>query len=68
MRPIIYKQIEESNGVERLSVRFMGLLVYVREYPIDDKSAKRPIGFVSFPIEAPSEVYDYENDYLDKKL
>lgn len=64
MKAIIYKQNTKDKGVQREALYFLGICIYVREYPVYKPTPQRPIGFVQFPTEAPSWVEDEE--YYDE--
>lgn len=64
-QPILYKREVVIDGIRQVTIRFFGLLVYAKESDIDE-CERRPVGFVQYPIEAPS--YVDESEYYDDKL
>lgn len=65
MRPIIKKRITESDNVTRIELTVFGICVYASECIDKIERSHRPIGFVQYPIEAPSEVAD--EDYYPEE-
>lgn len=65
MRPILYKREAVFDGIKQVTIRFFGLLIYAKESDIDE-CERRPVGFVQYPIDAPSYIDD--DDYFNDEL
>lgn len=66
MKPIIVKRLTLTNGVERLTFSVCGICIYMSEHPAINDCSRRPIGFIQFHSDAPTEVID-EDYYPEEK-
>ncbi len=60
MESLIYVKCTADGKIMRKEVWFLGMCLYIEEWPDDTEELRRPVGFEQYPIEAPSEV---EDDY-----
>lgn len=67
MKAIIYRQETAEKGIYRTAIYFFGVCVFVWESPEEDRKPQKPIGFVQFPAEAPTEIED-EDYYPDEEI
>lgn len=67
MKPIIHKRTErhKSGDAERIVIYFLGICIYIHEYPIDRDTKPRNVGFIQYPSNAPTEVED--EDYYPEE-
>ncbi len=65
MKAIIYKKNTKEGKVYRTALYLLGVCVYVEEYPETEPTRPKPVGFIQFPSDAPTEVED--EDYFDEE-
>ena len=67
MKSLIHKKTERNYRIktEREVIYFLGLCIYIHEYPLDTEEKRRNIGFTQFPSSAPTEIED-EDYYPDE--
>lgn len=67
MKSIIHKKTErhKSGDTERIVIFFLGICIYIHEYPIDRDSRPGSVGFIQYPSDAPTEVED--EDYYPEE-
>lgn len=67
MKSLIHKktQIHKSGDAERIVIYFLGICIYIHEYPIDRDSNTRNVGFIQYTRNAPTEVED--EDYYSEE-
>lgn len=56
MKAIIYRQETAHNGIYRTAVYFFGICVFVWESPDEAPKRHKPVGFIQYPSEAPTEI------------
>lgn len=62
MKSIIYKQHIVRGKVRSTSVYLFGVCIYCEEYPEQKPEQRKPVGFIQFPSDAPTEVEDEDWD------
>lgn len=65
MKSLIFKKTTVIGNTERISLYILGVRVYVIERPFESEEKRRPIGFVQFYSDAPTEVVD--EDYYPEE-
>lgn len=56
MKAIIYKKETALNGIYRTAVYFLGICVFVWESPDEKPKPHKPVGFIQYSSDAPTEV------------
>ncbi len=65
MKSLIFKKTSVIGDTERISLYILGVRVYVVERPFEAEEKRRPIGFVQYYSDAPTEVED--EDYFPEE-
>lgn len=65
MNAIIVKRLTLKDGKERRTISVCGICIYMSERPASNDDSRRPVGFIQFPSEAPTEVID--EDYYPEE-
>lgn len=65
MKSLIFKKTSIVGDTERISLYILGVRIYVVERPFEIEKKSRPVGFVQFYSDAPTEVED--EDYFPEE-
>lgn len=65
MKSLIFKKTSIIGDTERISLYILGVRIYVVERPFEKEQKSRPVGFVQFYSDAPTEVED--EDYFPEE-
>lgn len=65
MKALIFKKTSVVGDKERISLDILGVRIYEVERPCEKEEKHRPVGFVQFYSDAPTEVED--EDYFPKE-